>query len=217
MRWFALAIAAALMLGGAADAQAGPSLLGPSGLLETPTAEALGMAQWNIGGTALWADEGADEDLVYGNVGLLSGLELGFTRYKVEDLDAETFMNVKLQVMESLPGKISVAAGLLDITDQIDRSPYVVASHDLGAGIVSPRGRFTRPQVHVGVGSGKYDGLFGAFSLMVGRQAQVILEHDSDEFNAGVRWSFPPNFGVTASLLNDFEDFAAAASVSSPW
>lgn len=201
---------------GATAAWADSSLLGPTGLVTVPTADTLGVLQWNVGGSNVWAGSGPDESVVYANIGLLPRLEIGFSRLEPEEGDAETFLNAKLRLI-GLPGKVTVAVGAVDLTDQVDQSAYVVLSHDLGAGIISPRGQFTKPQVHVGVGGGQFDGVFGGFSLTVSGKADVMAEYDGADVNIGVRWPIIPRVSLTAAALDGFDDLALGLSVKSPW
>jgi len=205
----------ALMVGGAA-AWADPSLVGPTGLVTVPTADTLGILQWNVGGANVWAGSGPDESVVYANIGLLPRLEIGFSRIEPEDGDAETLLNAKLRIL-GLPGKVTLAVGAVDLTDQIDQSAYVVLTHDLGAGIISPKGQFTKPQVHVGVGGGQFDGLFGGVSLTVSGKADVMAEYDGEDVNVGVRWPIIPKVSLTAAVLDGFDDLALGLSLKSPW
>lgn len=205
----------ALMVGGAA-AWADPSLVGPTGLVTVPTADTLGILQWNVGGANVWADGGPDESVVYANIGLLPRLEVGFSRIEPEDGDAETLLNAKLRIL-GLPGKVTLAVGAVDLTDQIDQSGYVVLTHDLGAGIISPKGQFAKPQVHVGVGGGQFDGLFGGVSLTVSGKADVMAEYDGEDVNVGVRWPIIPKVSLTAAALDGFDDLALGLSLKSPW
>ncbi len=193
-----------------------PSLLGPTGLLTVPTADALGMLQWDVGAANVWAADGPDTSIIYANVGLLPRLEIGGARLSPEDGEAETLLNAKLRVV-SLPGKTRIAVGAFDLTDQIDRSLYAVVSHDLGAGIVSPHGEFTNPQIHVGVGGGRFDSIFGGVSVIVGGRADVMAEYDGSNVNLGVRWPVVPKVALTAAALDGFDDLALGVSVRSPW
>jgi hypothetical protein len=71
--------------------------------------------------------------------------------------------------------------------------------------------------LHVGVGGGQFDGLFGGVSVVVGGKADVMAEYDGEDFNLGVRWPVLPKVSLTAGTLRSFDDFALEASVSSPW
>jgi len=216
MRRLLLGVAVLALIVGASGAWADSSLLGPTGLVTIPTAETLGLLRWNVGGANIWAGSGPDESVVYANIGLLPRLELGFSRLEAEDAEAETVLNAKLRVV-GMPGKITLAVGAFDLTDQIDRSVYAVVSHDLGAGILSPKGQFTKPQLHFGVGGGRFDGIFGGISVTVGGKADVMAEYDSENLNLGVRWPLVPKVAVTAAALDSFDDFSLGVALNSPW
>lgn len=217
MRRLLLGVAVlALIIGASSAWGAEPSLIGPTGLLTVPTAETLGLLQWDVGAANVWANGGPDTSVIYANIGLLPRFELGVSRFKAEDAEAETLVNAKFRVV-GLPGKITLAVGAFDLTDQIDRSPYAVVTHDLGAGIVSPRGQFTKPQLHIGIGGGRFDSIFGGVSVTVGGKADVMAEYDGSDVNLGVRWPLFPKVAVTAAALDGFDDLALGISVKSPW
>ena len=217
MRRFAAGIAAVLLACAASGAWAGPSLIGPSGLVTVPTAEVLGMTEWTVGGTAFLVSDGPDANVVYANVGLLPRLELGFARADVEGSEAETMLNGKVAVLGPLPGQVSVAAGVEDITDQVDRSAYVVLSHTLGAGLLMRRGKVTSPQAHVGGGGGRFDGLFAGLSVTLDGRVALMAEYDGEDVNVGARWPLVANLEATAAALDGLEDFAVGLSLTSPW
>jgi len=68
VRRLALAAALTILLAVASAAYAAPSLIGPTGMLVVPTAEVLGMTQWNVGATAVRADDASDETVYYANL-----------------------------------------------------------------------------------------------------------------------------------------------------
>jgi len=217
VRRLAIGIAVALLVGLPGAALAAPSLHGPTGLVMIPTAEVLGMAQWNAGVTAVRIGDGADENVVYANLGLLPSFELGFARDKFEASEAETVVNAKLRLAGPFPGETSFAAGLIDITDQIDRSGYAVVSHTLGAGLLMREGQITAPQLHVGLGGGRFDGLFAGVSTTVNRRVGVMVEYDGEDFNAAAKWPLSVNLEATVAALDGVEDFGVGVSFSNPW
>jgi hypothetical protein len=198
-------------------AWAAPSLTGPSGLITIPTAEVLGMARWNVGGTAVMVADVPDAKVVYANVGLLPRLELGFARDDVEEGEAETILNAKVGMLMPVPGQVSMAAGVIDISDQIERSGYVVVSHTVGAGLPIPAGPVALPQIHVGVGSGRFDGLFGGVSTVVSGYVTVMAEYDGEDVNVGARWPVARSLEATVAAFGGLEDFGLGLSLSSPW
>ncbi len=217
MRRLFIAVLVVLLITLAGAAWAQPSLIGPTGLMRTPTAATLDALQFNVGITNMWADGGPDESYIYANVGLTSRLELGATRAELENLQAETFLNVKLRFLGPIPGKITLAAGAIDITDQVDQSAYVVVTHEVGAGAISTGEPFAHPQVHIGAGSGLLDGLFGGFSITYRGKTDLLLEYDGGEFNMGMRHMIFPRFYLCAASMDTFDDLALGVYLASPW
>jgi hypothetical protein len=217
VRRLTVAAALALALIWTSAGWAASSLLGPTGLITIPTADVLGMTQFTVGLTQVWADAHEDETLVYANVGLLPKLEVGFTREDLQDDESETILNAKVRLLGPLPGKITLAAGVMDFTDQIDRTVYVVGSHTLGAGLLTEFGQVTTPQLHVGIGGGRFDGLFAGVSTTVNRKLALMAEYDGDDINLGARLPVAPQVEASAGILNGFDDLALGVQFSSPW
>jgi hypothetical protein len=210
-------VAVLVMVTLCASAWASPSLLGPTGLLKIPTADVLGIPEFSVGVTGMAADEPGNQTIVYGTIGLLPNLELGVARYDFEHAEAETTLNGKLRLLGPLPGKVTVAVGMDDITDQLDRSPYVVVSHTLGAGVITRLGQVTSPQIHVGIGGGRLDGLFAGISTTVEGRVALMADYDGNDFNFGARVPVAPHLDGTVAALDGLQDVAVGLSLSSPW
>ncbi len=217
MRPLLIAVVVIPLITLASGAWGQPSLIGPSGLIRTPTAATLDALQFNVGISNVWADGGPDESYVYANIGLTSRLELGATRAELENLEAETLLNVKLRFLGPIPGKVTLTAGAIDITDQVDQSVYLVLTHEVGAGAISSGEPFTHPQVHVGLGRGLLDGLFGGLSVTYRGKTDLLLEYDGQELNMGFRHMVFPRFHLAAASLDTFDDLALGVYVASPW
>lgn len=217
MRRLALVVAVLALAVMPAAGWASPSLLGPTGLLLIPTADSLGLSQWNVGGAWL-TSEAEDATALYGNLGLgIKGLEVGATWLNVEDADGELMLNAKFHLPQPVPVKLSVAAGVIDLTDAVDASPYLVLSHMIGGGLILQNGLCTAPQVHVGIGGGQLDGLFGGLSAVVAEKVSVMAEYDGSEINLGARLPVAANVELTAAALDGLDDFGVGVSLSSPW
>jgi len=212
-----LGVVVLLLLTLCASAWASSSLLGPTGLLAIPSADVVGMARFSVGLTATSVEEGTDETILHGTVGLLPDLEVGFARYDPEQGQSETILNGKLRLLGPLPGKVSVAAGVDDLSDQLDRSVYVVASHTLGAGVVTGLGPMALPQVHVGIGGGRFDGLFAGISTTLEQRVSLLAEYDGDDLNLGARLPVAPQLEGTVAVVNGLDDIGLGLSFSSPW
>jgi len=217
MRRLAVVFSLLVLLGLPAAVAAAPSLLGPTGLVLIPTAETLGMTGFNVGASGIRVDDGPDQSALYGNVGLQPGLEVGFIREKSEGSGAETLLNAKARLFKPPLGRISVAAGMMDITDQTDRTPYLVLSHTLGAGVLTSVGPVTLPQLHIGVGGGMIDGLFAGVSTTVNQRVGVMAEYDGDHVNLGARMPLTLKVDATVATLDGLKNLAGGLSFSSPW
>ena len=198
-------------------AGAAPSLLGPTGLVLTPTADTLGMTQWAVGVAGVSADDGPDVSLGCVSLGVGAGLEVGLTREKLEGADAETLVNAKLAIIRPPVGEVAVPVGMIDIGDEVERTTYIVLSHTLGAGVVRKVGPVALPQVHVGVGDGMLDGMFVGLSTVVGDRATLMAEYDGDQVNVGARFPLLSKLEATLAALDGAKDLGAAITFSSPW
>jgi hypothetical protein len=209
-------IAVLVVAAGPTAAWGSSSLLGPTGLLLIPTADSLGATQWNVGGSWLTSDT-EDVAALYANVGLgIKGLEVGASWVNPEDADAEVLVNAKFLLPQPVPLKLSLAVGVIDITDQVDSTPYVVFSHMIGGGVVLREGAFSAPQVHVGIGGGQLDGIFGGISAKLSDRFDVMAEYDGDNLNLGAKLPLSANVQVTAAALDGLDDFGVGVSLSSP-
>jgi len=217
VRKLSLALGVLFLMALCGAASAAPSLLGPTGLILTPTASTLGMTEFDVGVSGIRGDEGADETIIYGNAGVLPGLEVGLSDDRLEHQDSEVLVNAKLRLFQPPLGRLTLSAGMTDITDQVERTSYLVLSHAVGAGIVTRVGPVTLPQIHIGVGNGRLDGVFGGVSTVVGRRVEVMAEYDGDHVNVGARVPLALRFAATVAALDGLEDFAAGVSFSSPW
>ena len=205
-----------LILALSTGAWASASLLGPSGLLLIPTADSLGMAQWNVGGSIL-TEDGLDLNAVYANYGISNGFEIGAARVSPEHQDSETLLNVKYRLPQPVPVKLDWAVGMADITDQLDRTTYVVASHTFGAGLIPKNNLLSAPRLHLGIGNGQLDGLFGGVSATLGNHVDVMAEYDGSHLNLGARLPLAHHLDVTAAALDGLSDFGVGLTLSSPW
>ncbi len=198
------------------------SLLGPTGLLLIPTADTLGMAQFNVGASWLTPDS-VDETVLYADVGVLPGLEVGATQEKLEGVDAHTLLNAKFRLPLGVAGaitaplKFSVAVGAVDLTDEEVRSTYIVATHTLGAGLLPSVGPVSPPRLTLGYGSGRFnDSLFGGISFNYAR-SEVMAEYDGNKVNLGVKFPVAPKLEATVAGLDGVSDFAVGMQFCSPW
>ncbi len=217
VRKLTIGLAIVVLLAVAGAAGAAPSLLGPTGLILTPTADTVGMTEFNLGVSGIRSDDTPDETIAYGNVGLVPGLEVGLSHVKLEHEDGETLLNAKLRLFQPPLGRFTVSAGMIDVTDRFDRTSYVVVSHVLGAGVISRVGPVTLPTIHLGIGNGQLDRVFGGVSTVVNRKVEVMAEYDGQHVNIGARVPLALRFSATVAALDGTQELGAGVSFSSPW
>jgi hypothetical protein len=210
-----IAVVAMLLLA-ASGAWAAPSLFGPTGLMVIPSAEVVGMAGVN-GQWAQISFDSADETIVSANVGPLPKLEVGAAHLEVDHGGSETIINAKYQVLRPPLIDTAISAGVIDITDEIDVSPYLVLTHTLGVGYFPTQSGLSNPQVHVGIGGGMLSGLFLGASVTVLDKLELMAEYDTEDLNIGARLPLTSWLVVTAAGLDGLDDFAIAAAAQTPF
>ena len=169
------------------------SWFGSTGLIVTPTAYVLDPARAQVGYHHIASDHDAPAVNLYnGNVGIIPGLEAGVSRID-DGFNAETVFNAKyhLQMSKLLntAGMPDVAVGVFDLSNQINRAWYVVASKqlDLGDKAIPSLG------LHLGFArnkarAGTLDGIFGGVDASICNKIVAQAEYDSDKLNGCVRY-----------------------------
>ncbi len=216
-RYVGLVAALVLLVAVPVWAQPAPSFLGPTGLLFVPTADVVGMGEVEAGAAVTRGDDDNDANWISANVGVLPQLEVGATRIGVEDADSEIVLNAKYRVLKPALTATTLSVGMVDITDQIDRSAYAVLSHDVGVGLVMRKGLFSRPRVHVGIGGGMLDGVFAAGEITYANKVDLIAEYDSHDVNVGARIPLSRGLNATVAALDGFDHLGVGVSFTSPW
>jgi hypothetical protein len=179
-----------------------PSFRGYTGLMIIPTADALGLGQWNAGVFLEDVSEGTINDFI-ANYGIAPNLEVGFNRFRLtEDDDASTLINAKWGFLRETTGRPGVAAGIIDVTNDVDTTVYVVASKSFANAIGTYEGDIITPRVHVGFGAGGFDGLFAGLSTYLGNRLQIMAEWDSNNVQVGARFRATPGFTIHAGGFN---------------
>lgn len=193
-----------------------PSFRGYTGLMVVPTADALGKGEWNAG---LFFEDVASETIndVVVNYGLAQGLEFGINRFRIDgDSDHRTLLNAKYRFMPETSVRPAIAAGITDITDDIETTVYAVASKSFGCVVRTWEGETLTPRIHVGFGGGRLGGLFAGATGYVGNRIELLAEWDSHNVNVGARWRVTPQFTVHAGGFNlaDREDDTYSRGIS---
>jgi len=196
----------------AGPALAAPSFYGYTGLVRTPTADALDKDDYNAAAFTLNFEEGGDANIYAANLGLADGLEVGFARIRPEDGSAETYLNAKYRFRPETGAQPAIAAGVVDFTDETDTTVYVVFSKSLTRRYERGFDEIISPQIHFGVGGGQFDGVFGALSATVGQRFMLFVEHDSSEVNFGARLALSDELRAHCAALDGLDDIGIGLS-----
>ncbi len=190
----------AILIG--SSAQAIPSFRGYTGLLIVPTADALGKGDWNAG--VFWEDVSSGTINSYvANYGFAQDVEIGFDKFRLNDNSlSKTLLNAKWAFRTETYRQPGVAAGIIDITNDLETTVYVVASKSLTASLGTYNGEIITPRIHVGFGGGGFDGLFVAISTYLGNSIQLIAEWDSNNVQLCGRLRLTPSFTAHAGWFN---------------
>lgn len=173
-----------------------PAYFGYTGLMLTPTADTL-----KTGGSAFGAvflnNDNNNTSFWSANFGLLDSLELGAAMVSPENGSSKGIINAKFGLMKETDATPALAIGLSDITDQLDSTPYIVASKALQLNGQSQ----WAPRWHVGFGGGHLDGLFAGLSATVNDRMQLMVEYDTSDINVGLQFAASNGLRLHAGLL----------------
>jgi hypothetical protein len=192
-----------------------PSFRGYTGLMVVPSADALGKSEWNAG---FFYENVANETIndIVANYGMAEGLEFGIDRFQLTDEhDNHTLLNAKYKFLPEGMNRPAVAAGVADITNEIETTVYAVASKTIGCEVRTWKGETLSPRVHVGFGGGRLSGLFAGASAYIGNRVELTAEWDSKDVNVGLRWRVTPQFTVHTggfNLTDQSEPFSTGPS-----
>lgn len=189
----------------ATPAIAAPNWLGQTGLLLTPTADALDARQVNVAFHHI-TDVA---NLAAGNVGLTRGLEVGVLFFDPQrgNREGKFTGSAKYQVLRETPNGIGIAVGWWDFADELNSTLYGVASKK----ITNINGFPLR--VHVGGGGGIYDNVFAGAELPLATNLNTMVEFDGTYLNGGVRWGVAQGFRIDLGFLE--KQFGVGASYNS--
>ena len=174
---------------------AAPAYFGYTGLMLTPTADTLKTGGFDFG--AVFLNNNNNTTFLSGNVGLLDSLEVGAAMVSPEHGDSEGIINAKFGLMKETLATPALAIGVSDLTDNLDSTPYVVASKSLA---LSGENSWA-PRLHVGVGGGRLSGLFAGLSATVNKQMQLMVEYDTNDVNFGLQFAATDNLRLHAGIL----------------
>lgn len=183
----------------AAVAVAAPSVNGPTGQINNPSADVLQPGQFALGYYHL-----KDGGVGIFNTSLARNFEIGVAGFRFDNSgDNSTLLNAKLGLVPETVLTPGLAVGVEDAANQRERSYYAVASKALPFGF----------RLHAGMGNGRYDGMFAALektinpiSVVTGQNAfpatTLIVEYDGRNMNYGARMAVVPGLKLDAGWRN---------------
>ncbi|HUW09338.1 MAG TPA: hypothetical protein VM537_06375, partial [Anaerolineae bacterium] len=74
------------------------------------------------------------------------------------------------------------------------------------------RGDITSPQVHLGIGGGQLDGIFGGVSAVIADRLALMLEYDSEDINWGARLAVTDEIRVHFGAFDGLDDIGLGLS-----
>lgn len=189
-----------LLFGVTVVTAASPTVFGPSGLLTTPTADTEDLVTLRLGGWYV-SDFGETASLTSGAG--TSGE--GSTAWVNETSgDSKFLFSAKWRFRSNSVRQPSMAVGIIDISDQIELTPYVVVQKGLhlgGYGVTATAG-YAKP-------NSLLDGFFGGADVTLSEKLHLLGEYDGNDINAGIRIPLNDRLEITAGMIND--EFAASA------
>jgi len=184
------------------ETEPNPSWYGFTGLVCTPTA--LISTPQKIDGFAHKVKIEDRDCTIYGaTVGLIEGLELGAARIgdvlqdtPIPSYASETVVNVKYEAniggLFNNPVAPSMAIGIFDISDQFNRTNYVVLSQSIGLSqeSISP---LPSSSFHIGYANAErqpatFEGIFGGIDFVAAQDMLAQIEYDGEDINGALRY-----------------------------
>lgn len=186
-----LLLSAAILLSLTNMTYAASSTSGSTGMIDTPTADVLREGQVSLGYYNLHEGKTA-------SVGFhaAKNLEVSVARTDFDFEGKKTYVNAKYALKSEGVLTPGIAIGVEDIADKGDRTAYAVVSKGLPLGF----------RANVGIGNGRYDGMFYALEKNITPfgikgvfpDTTLIIEHDGHDMNYGMRMSIVPGLKVNA-------------------
>lgn len=186
---------------------ASPSFRGYTGLVVIPTADTLNQGEFNMGVMTEDTSHFHAND-IFGNYSSVNNLEVGFNSRLSDsssddsDNERETLINAKYRFIPETETSAGVACGLIDLTNEIESTAYVVASKSLARGLNIFDSEVTSLRGHIGIGGGSLDGLFLGLSAFAGNRVMFSFEWDSKNVNLGFRFTPMKGFRIHAALFD---------------
>lgn len=202
-----------------------PSFEGVTGLIRTPTADVMPDGRVALGTSWIPREQtsglnaGASRSQpAFATLGFLPNLELTFRFTFYRDIsshfdghdvnwpyDLDRSLAAQYRLVRQRDWLPSLAVGTQDIdagddSSKVGRATYLVASREEGP-----------LDLHLGFGTGRFDGLFGGVELGLGDRVRLLGEYDTKDVNFGVRVRVLDCLTVDGAWLAG-DDFGAAIS-----
>lgn len=182
-------------------AAAAPSTSGSTGMIRIPTADKLRMGQFSAG-TYYWKDHGA----AVAALALSRDIEISAAAPWGNASSNAWTVNAKYNLNQEMLLIPAVSIGIEDIGGQDRHSVYGVLSKALPYGF----------RVHLGAGTGRFEGLFGALEKVLNPTSlrkktsgfpvtSIILEMDGKKMNYGARLRLAHGLRMDAGWLGQEE------------
>ena len=177
---------------------AASSVNGPTGLINSPTADVLRPGQIALGYYHL--EEGSAGSFT---MNVARNLELGVATSLYHGHSNGNYINAKFAITPETVLSPGLAVGIDDMGNNDKRSVYAVASKALPFGF----------RMHAGVGGGRFNGAFASIektlspiSIMAGGHSfpatTLIAEYDGKNMNYGARMSIISGLKLDAGVRN---------------
>ncbi len=171
-----------------------PNLLGPTGVIMTPTTE-IGARSYGAG--AHWVAD-TFTTIAKANYAPIDQLEIGLSWIDYDNhystVNSRIAFNAKYRICPEEKKTPALAVGVWDIADQVDITPYAVISKTFGSQVPVI--------INLGGAAGNtmLEGFFANMTIRLLPEVDAMVEWDTAEVNFGVR--FRPVKGLTIDLLS---------------
>ena len=208
-----------------------PTLYGFTGQLTIPTASTMDEGTYNVGVNSGELEDW-DDFSYYANFGLGDETEVGVLMFRSDAGDGdnemgteseavrrfgddETFLNLKRNLTDPDEDGPQIAAGVFDLTDEVETTVYLVGSWEQGRTVGRVDGRDVHfLDLHAGFAAGMFEDFFAGVNLRFGPDLTILGEWIMDDINVAARFSPFDNINVDAGFL-DVEDLAVNVSYTS--
>lgn len=184
---------------------AAPSMRGYTGLVVIPTARVLDIGEYDFG--VMTEDKGISHaNDIFVTYSPKQNLEVGVNAYQSPSDDKRRLLlNAKYMLADETQEAAGVAVGLIDFTNEIDASAYVVATKSIvrrARLFKNIRGGISG---HAGFGIGEIDALFVGLSAYAGNRVMFSIEYDSRNVNLGFRFTPVKGLRLHTAVLGSGE------------